>query len=248
MPTSAPVHQQYPSRGLDHGAWVPLRIMYPEADIPVLQMSRCRPTTPVAPRCMLGPAWSAAATRACSSSAPGSSTHRPPVPHRVAHRRGRPGWSTSSTVAGGGARPRRCRRARGTTAPRPRPPYAHPTVEHYTPLSVTPARPPTPRSPLALRSLTAGSTSKRSLQDCLTLDESPRLIRGFHPPLWHLHGAAGVATPDNVSECLTVVGGEAGSDPERVVASMPALGSAFSVICLTLDERLGSSPRAGSLG
>jgi len=145
MPANEPVHQ-HASRGLDHGAWVPLRIMYPEADIPVLQMSL--PTHDPVRLLALGERLRPLRDEGVLIIGSGFLTHGLPFLTDWRLDAKAPGWSKDFDSWAGEAL------ARGdvdelanyrTRAPGM--PYAHPTVEHYTPLFVTLGAATTPDEP-----------------------------------------------------------------------------------------------------
>jgi 4,5-DOPA dioxygenase extradiol len=135
MPSTEPVHQ-HASRGLDHGAWVPLRIMYPEADIPVLQLSL--PTQDPVRLMELGARLQPLRDEGVLIIGSGFLTHGLPFLTEFRIDADAPGWSTDFDAWAGEAL------ARGDVdtlaayrSKAPGMPYAHPTVEHYTPLFVT---------------------------------------------------------------------------------------------------------------
>jgi 4,5-DOPA dioxygenase extradiol len=135
MPDTEPVHQ-HASRGLDHGAWVPLKIMYPHADVPVLQMSL--PTDDPVRLMRLGERLRPLRDEGVLVVGSGFLTHGLPFLTDFRTDAAAPGWSAEFDAWAGEAL------ARGdvdalasyrSTAPGM--PYAHPTVEHFTPLFVT---------------------------------------------------------------------------------------------------------------
>ena len=135
MPDGEPVHQHV-SRGLDHGAWVPLKIMFPRADIPVLQMSL--PTDDPHRLMTLGQRLRPLRDEGVLIIGSGFLTHGLPYLTDFRIDADVPGWSTDFDLWAGDAL------ARGDVdllsdyrTQAPGMPYAHPTVEHYTPLFVT---------------------------------------------------------------------------------------------------------------
>ncbi|WP_252373159.1 dioxygenase [Pimelobacter sp. 30-1] len=135
MPRTEPVHQ-HASRGLDHGAWVPLKIMYPGADIPVLQMSL--PTHDPGRLMEIGRRLKPLRDEGVLIIGSGFLTHGLPFLTSWQIDADAPGWSTDFDAWAGEAM------ARGDVdelasyrSKAPGMPYAHPTVEHYTPLFVT---------------------------------------------------------------------------------------------------------------
>jgi 4,5-DOPA dioxygenase extradiol len=135
MPADEPVHQ-HTSRGLDHGAWVPLKIMYPEADIPVLQMSL--PTQDPARLLRLGERLRPLRDEGVLIIGSGFLTHGLPFLTEFRIDAAAPGWSQDFDAWAGEALARGDVDALASYRTQaPGMPYAHPTVEHYTPLFVT---------------------------------------------------------------------------------------------------------------
>jgi 4,5-DOPA dioxygenase extradiol len=131
-----PGQQQTAARGLDHGAWVPLKVMYPEADIPVLQLSL--PTDRPAELFDLGRTLKPLREQGILIIGSGFMTHGLPfITREVMEQNLVPAWSTEFDIWAGEALDNadwdelaRYRNAPGM-------PYAHPTAEHFTPLFVT---------------------------------------------------------------------------------------------------------------
>jgi 4,5-DOPA dioxygenase extradiol len=135
MPDHEPVAEQ-PGRGLDHGAYVPLLVMYPQADIPVLQMSL--PTLDPAKLVDLGRRLRPLRDEGVLIIGSGFLTHGLPFLRDFRTDAPAPGWSAdfdawaAETLARGAVDELIDFRNRA-----PGMPYAHPTVEHFAPLFVT---------------------------------------------------------------------------------------------------------------
>ena len=135
MPDSEPVHQ-HRSRGLDHGAWVPLKIMYPDADIPVLQMSL--PTQDPYQLLKLGERLRPLRDEGVLIIGSGFLTHGLPFLRDFSIDAAAPGWSTEFDAWAAEALGRGdVDELAAYKSKAPGMPYAHPTVEHYTPLFIT---------------------------------------------------------------------------------------------------------------
>jgi 4,5-DOPA dioxygenase extradiol len=135
LPDTEQVHE-HSRRGLDHGAWVPLKIMYPEADVPVLQLSL--PTDDPTTLLALGERLRALREQGVLVVGSGHMTHGLPFLTREMFTQNVvPGWSADfdAWAAEALARGDVDELARFRSAA-PGMPYAHPTVEHFTPLFV----------------------------------------------------------------------------------------------------------------
>jgi 4,5-DOPA dioxygenase extradiol len=134
MPDTEPVSDES-ARGLDHGAYVPLTVMYPAADIPVLQMSL--PSLRPSRLLELGRRLRSLRDEGVMIIGSGFTTHGLPFLSDPSPGATPPGWSVDfdlwakEMMADGDVDSLAAFRDRA-----PGMPYAHPTVEHWAPLFV----------------------------------------------------------------------------------------------------------------
>jgi 4,5-DOPA dioxygenase extradiol len=134
MPDNEPLHES--RRGLDHGAWVPLKIMYPDADIPVLQLSM--PTSDPGKLIQIGKRLQPLRDEGVLIIGSGFMTHGLPFIRDWSINATAPGWSTDFDQWAAEALSRGDVDALASYKDlAPAVQYAHPTVEHFTPLFVT---------------------------------------------------------------------------------------------------------------
>ncbi|GAA0472547.1 dioxygenase [Paractinoplanes deccanensis] len=124
------------NRGLDHGAYVPLTVMYPDADIPVLQMSL--PTLEPDALLEIGRRLAPLRDEGVLIIGSGFTTHGLPFLRDWRPDAAAPGWSrefdawAAEALARGAVDELAAFRDRA-----PGMPYAHPTIEHFAPMFLT---------------------------------------------------------------------------------------------------------------
>jgi 4,5-DOPA dioxygenase extradiol len=155
-----------PRRGLDHGAWVPLKVMYPDADVPTVQMSL--PTDDPWTLFDIGRRLRPLREQGVLVVGSGFMTHGLPYLTRADFlgEAAPQGWSVEFDEW---AREALARGDLETLAAyrdlAPGMPYAHPTVEHFLPLFVTMGTASQPDAPVttAIEGFAFG-LSKRSFE------------------------------------------------------------------------------------
>ena len=124
-----------PGRGLDHGAYVPLTVMYPGADIPVLQISM--PTLDPGRLLRIGRALRPLRDDGVLIIGSGFLTHGLPFLRDFRFDAPPPGWSTEFDQWAAWALDSGDVDALANFTAAPAARYAHPTTEHFAPLFVT---------------------------------------------------------------------------------------------------------------
>jgi 4,5-DOPA dioxygenase extradiol len=124
-----------PDRGLDHGAYVPLTVMYPEADIPVLQISM--PTLDPARLLRIGAALRPLRDEGVLIIGSGFLTHGLPFLRDFRFDAPPPGWSAEFDQWAGEELDAGDIDALANFRSAPGARYAHPSTEHFAPLFVT---------------------------------------------------------------------------------------------------------------